>query len=206
MAGTMKKMAVYVGLVEDDRYDDFYDDFDSDGYDEAPELREEPARAARSYDRSYSAAQGAATATNDYVGVSERSAREAAPSRDWRNETTVLEPVAGAGHPAGARPRPRATTRDNDPKRITTLQPHSYNDARRIGEEYRSGVPVIMDLTEMDDADAKRLVDFAAGLVFGARGSIERVSNKVFMLTPAELEVSAEDARSRLRDSMAARA
>lgn len=203
MAGTMKKMAVYLGLVEDDRYDDFYDDFDAD-YDEAPasrEAREEPSRPLRSYERPGTAAQN-----NDYVSVNERAPREpAAPSRDWRNETTVLDAVpAAGGHPAGA--RPRAASRDNDPKRITTLQPHSYNDARRIGEEFRGGVPVIMDLTELDDADAKRLVDFAAGLVFGVRGSIERVSNKVFMLTPADLEVSAEDARARLRDSMAARA
>lgn len=209
MAGTMKKMAVYLGLVEDDRYDDFYDDFESDSYDapESRDSRDDLGRAPRSYERSYGSAQG-----SDYVGVAERSAREtaapAAPSRDWRNETTVLDPVPAApasAHPAATRPAPRPT-RSHDPKRITTFQPHSYNDARRIGEEFRGGVPVIMDLTELEDADAKRLVDFAAGLVFGVRGSIERVSNKVFMLTPADLEVSAEDARARLRDSVAARA
>lgn len=206
MAGTMKKMAVYLGLVEDDRYDEFYDDYETESYDDAPDSRdrrESEVRSSRSYERSYGSAQG-----QDYVSVNERtSIREtAAPSRDWRNETTVLDPVAAGGHPAGARPRARAARPEADPKRITKLQPHSYNDARRIGEEFRQGVPVIMDLTELDDADAKRLVDFAAGLVFGMRGSIERVTNKVFMLTPADLEVSAEDARARLREGMAARA
>lgn len=77
--------------------------------------------------------------------------------------------------------------------RIVTLHPHSYNDARMIGEHYRDHTPVIMNLTDMDDADAKRLVDFAAGLVFGHRGSIERVTAKVFLLSPPNVKVSAED-------------
>jgi cell division inhibitor SepF len=77
--------------------------------------------------------------------------------------------------------------------RITTLQPRSYNEARTIGERYRDGVPVIMNLTELDDAAAKRLVDFAAGLVFAVRGTIERVTNKVFLLSPPNVTVAAED-------------
>src|SRR5204862_7424383 len=82
------------------------------------------------------------------------------------------------------RPAPRAAAPPIEAYRITTLQPRSYNDARSIGEHFREGVPVIMNLTEMDDGDAKRLVDFAAGLIFGLRGSIERVTNKVFLLSP----------------------
>ena len=77
--------------------------------------------------------------------------------------------------------------------RIVTLHPRSYNDARMIGEHFREYTPVIMNLTEMDDADAKRLVDFAAGLVFGHRGSIEKVTTKVFLLSPPNVKVSAED-------------
>jgi cell division inhibitor SepF len=79
--------------------------------------------------------------------------------------------------------------------RITTLQPRSYKEARTIGERYRDGVPVIMNLTELDVDDAKRLVDFAAGLAFALRGSIDKVTNRVFLLTPADVEVSADDAR-----------
>ena len=60
--------------------------------------------------------------------------------------------------------------------RITTIHPRTYNEAKTIGENFRDGIPVIMNLTDMDDADAKRLVDFAAGLVFGLHGSIERVT------------------------------
>ncbi len=79
--------------------------------------------------------------------------------------------------------------------KITTLQPSSYNEARQIGEAFREGIPVIMNLTEMADEDAKRLVDFAAGLIFGLRGSIEKVTNKVFLLSPSNVRVSAEDKR-----------
>jgi cell division inhibitor SepF len=79
--------------------------------------------------------------------------------------------------------------------RITTLHPRSYKEARAIGERYRDGVPVIMNLSELEVEDAKRLVDFAAGLAFALRGSIDKVTNRVFLLTPADVEVSADDAR-----------
>ena len=77
--------------------------------------------------------------------------------------------------------------------RITTIHPRTYNEAKNIGESFRDGTPVIMNLSDMDDADAKRLVDFAAGLVFGLHGQIERVTSKVFLLSPAHVEVSAEE-------------
>ena len=77
--------------------------------------------------------------------------------------------------------------------RITTLHPSTYNEARTVGEHFREGIPVIMNLTEMDDSDAKRLADFAAGLVFATRGTIERVTNKVFLLSPHNVSVAAED-------------
>lgn len=89
----------------------------------------------------------------------------------------------------------RAVVADDTSRRvqITTLHPTTYNEARSIGEHFRDGVPVIMNLTEMDEADAKRLVDFAAGLAFGLRGSMERVTNRVFLLSPLNIQVSAED-------------
>jgi cell division inhibitor SepF len=77
--------------------------------------------------------------------------------------------------------------------KITTLHPRTYNEARTIGENFRDGTPVIMNLSEMDDNDAKRLVDFAAGLVFATRGTIERVTSKVFLLSPPNVSVAAED-------------
>ena len=78
-------------------------------------------------------------------------------------------------------------------RRITTVHPRTYNDAKTIGESFRSGTPVIMNLTDMTDTEAKRLVDFSAGLVFGLRGAIERVTNKVFLLSPATVEIANEE-------------
>ncbi|MDE0573322.1 cell division protein SepF [Demequina sp. B12] len=80
-----------------------------------------------------------------------------------------------------------------DLRRIQTVKPRTYNDARLIGEAFRQGVPVIMNLTEMSDADAKRLVDFAAGLSFGLHGSIERVTTAVFLLSPAHVEIGIDE-------------
>jgi len=77
--------------------------------------------------------------------------------------------------------------------RIITLHPRFYNEARTIGEQYREGNPVIINLTDMDESERKRLVDFASGLVFGLHGTIERVTSKVFLLSPANVRVSSED-------------
>jgi cell division inhibitor SepF len=76
---------------------------------------------------------------------------------------------------------------------ITALHPRTYNEARTIGEQFRSNTPVIMNLSDMDDADAKRLVDFAAGLTFGLHGRLERVTAKVFLLSPHNVTVTAQD-------------
>ena len=75
-------------------------------------------------------------------------------------------------------------------RRIVTVHPTSYADARLIGESFRDGVPVIINLTELDDKEARRIIDFAAGLVFGLHGVIEKVTPRVFLLSPADVEVS----------------
>jgi len=157
MAGAIHKMAVYLGLVEDDvAYDDEYDSYEEE------------------YDPSY----------EDEDGAQPDPARgQAPPARNGhRASAALVEP-----------PQPAAAPQAADLTRITTLHPRTYNEARTIGEHFREGTPVIMNLTEMVDSDAKRLVDFAAGLIFGLRGSIDRVTNRVFLLSPASIEVTAED-------------
>ncbi|GAA3812355.1 cell division protein SepF [Nocardioides panacisoli] len=132
--------------------------------------------------------------------VEERPTRDHAPVRQER--------AARPGRPAPVadlnerrRPAPvQSAPMVAELSRITTLTPRTYNEARAIGEEYREGTPVIMNLSEMDDADAKRLVDFAAGLIFATRGSIERVTNKVFLLSPPNVSVAAED-KQRIADA-----
>ena len=108
-------------------------------------------------------------------------------------------PVAAAAAPAqvahlAERRRPAAAPAPAaELSRITTLHPRTYNEARTVGENFRDGTPVIMNLSEMEDEDAKRLVDFAAGLVFATRGTIERITAKVFLLSPPNVTVAAEE-------------
>jgi cell division inhibitor SepF len=164
MASAMRKMAVYLGLVEDEhRYQDGYESYDEyEDYDEQPDRFDGP--------EDVDGQPGPApNGHNGHNGHNGSSAYLSAPVRQ-----------------EGA----RQTT---DLARITTLHPRTYNEARTIGEHFREGIPVIMNLTEMVDSDAKRLVDFAAGLIFGLHGSIERVTNKVFLLSPANVDVTAED-------------
>lgn len=73
-----------------------------------------------------------------------------------------------------------------------TLHPEAYNDVLIVGHYFREGVPVIMDLTAMADTDAKRLVDFGAGLIFGLRGDISRIDRKVFLLSPEGVTVTSD--------------
>jgi cell division inhibitor SepF len=116
--------------------------------------------------------------------------------------TPTVAPPASPKHPVASHSLasdpfadPLADDQAYPLSRIVTLHPHNYNEARPIGERYREGNPVIMNLTEMEDRDAKRLVDFAAGLAFALRGSIDKVTNKVFLLSPPNVDVSAEDKR-----------
>lgn len=157
MPGAMRKMAVYLGLVEDDeeRYDDF---------------AEEGSTGERAYGERASNGRGSVRRLED--------TRPPTPAPRSAPGVDLLPPKPAADSPA---------------HRITTLHPRTYNEARTIGEHFREGTPVIMNLSEMDDSDAKRLVDFAAGLIFGLRGSIERVTQKVFLLSPANVTITAED-------------
>jgi cell division inhibitor SepF len=118
-------------------------------------------------------------------------ARRSEPRAD--NEARPVANLSERRRPVATREAPRPTSSVAAMSRITTLHPRTYNEARVIGENFRDGVPVIMNLSEMDDTDAKRLVDFAAGLVFSVRGTIERVTNKVFLLSPPNVSVTAED-------------
>ena len=143
--------------------------------------------------------------TAAYLGlVEEPEGHDAAPAAqpasasrsEYRSATLSRVPLHEVEAPAA--PVAALVPMTAEISRIVTLHPRSYNDARRIGEEYREGTPVIINLTDMDDSDAKRIVDFAAGLVFGVYGSIEKITSKVFLLSPANVDVGAE-ARAQMR-------
>ncbi|QIK66886.1 cell division protein SepF [Nocardioides sp. HDW12B] len=169
MSGAMRKMGVYLGLLEDNERYDEYDEYDQD-----------PDQGTHAGAAGHQAPPGRASGAT-VAQLAER-----------------RRPAAGVvpGQAGGLAVAPRMA----ELSRITTLHPSTYNEARVIGENFREGIPVIMNLSEMSDVDAKRLVDFAAGLVFAVHGTIERVTNKVFLLSPPNVAVSTED-KARIADS-----
>jgi cell division inhibitor SepF len=167
MPGAMHRMGVYLGLVEDD------DLADGEGWDSSRDPSREqverpPARRAGYAEPGYSRE----------THHESRGRVDTLPPREYRDSEPEQYGYADY-QPSGYQ--------------ITALHPRTYNEARTIGEAFRQNTPVIMNLSEMDDADAKRLVDFAAGLTFGLHGRIERVTAKVFLLSPHNVTVTAQD-------------
>jgi cell division inhibitor SepF len=92
-----------------------------------------------------------------------------------------------------ALPRRSAKNQVPEMNEILTVHPRQYRDAQQIAEHFRDGTPVIINLTQMTESEARRLVDFASGLSTGLRGRIERVTSKVFLLSPEHIAISGED-------------
>jgi cell division inhibitor SepF len=171
MGGALRKTMVYLGLAEDDERYEAYE------VEEEVEFEVDDEFADASYDEP----------------------RRAEPRLDSRTEPR-MEPrderraaVTPIGRAHMARVVPVSEQPPAELHRITTIHPRSYNDAKAIGEAFRNGIPVIMNLGDMADSDAKRVVDFAAGLIFGLHGSIEKVTSKVFLLSPSHVEVTPAD-------------
>ncbi|WP_431943673.1 cell division protein SepF [Micromonospora marina] len=218
--GALRKAGVWLGLVEEDDERAYEDGgYDKGGYrdssryrssryaeefaDEDDDETEEPPTRSRLGDRGRLSERASSRAVDADRAEVER------PERVERSSVRSIT-RSSAGDTSGAltyhtrdnlalapqaqpRERERVVPDDEQRYQITTLHPTTYREARTIGEHFRDGVPVIINLTEMDEADARRLVDFAAGLAFGLRGTIERVTNRVFLLSPANVQVTAED-------------
>lgn len=137
-----------------------------------------------------------------YLGLADEEARyDETPttSAPAQATTPAAAPTASAPQKAPVTPlrraasaRPAAATPDMN--EILTVHPRHYKDAAIIAESFREGIPVIINLTQMTESEARRLVDFASGLSQGLYGKIERVTAKVFLLSPAHVAVSGESA------------
>ncbi|HEX6701622.1 MAG TPA: cell division protein SepF [Gaiellaceae bacterium] len=111
------------------------------------------------------------------------------PEPDYEREpTAVLRP---------ATPRLRGVESVPSSVRVHLVLPRSFNDAQQIADKFKDGVPVILNLQGADNELSKRLIDFASGLTYALNGGMQRVADKVFLLTPRNVEVSAEE-RARL--------
>jgi cell division inhibitor SepF len=106
------------------------------------------------------------------------------PPRRGGSRTTTLRPVAGNGRAGGD-------------VTVHLVIPKSFNDAQQIADQFKDAVPVIINLQGTDTELSKRLIDFASGLTYALEGGMQRIADKVFLLTPRNVEVSAEE-RARL--------
>lgn len=201
MAGAMRKMAVYLGLAEDD-------DTQVEEYDDRSSRSSRSSSAPeRSSSRSSSSRSSRPESSRSESSSSTRRSDSTSPFTSDSGSVKVTHPTTETVIERAPRERGDNVVRPLNPVRsvesqgeayrISKIHPANYNDARAIGEEFRNGVPVIMNLTDMADHDAKRIIDFSAGLIFGLHGSLERITNKVFLLSPANVNVS-DEARAQL--------
>ena len=209
--GALRRMAAYLGLVEEDGYAEYSNYGEYDEYDqERSDVRVRSGRHERGSDRSnsdrsnvvstrYSSRRSggrfdaAEYQDEDVAEYDDRQSRPGVrmvrPDRPTGPDRRTVRSFRPDDERPPLRPAPSRRPAMADFSRIETVHPRSYNDARPIGEQFREGIPVIMNLSDLDDTDAKRIIDFAAGLVFGLRGSIERVTPRVFLLSPVNVDV-----------------
>jgi cell division inhibitor SepF len=163
---------VYFGIAEDEEWDE-------DGLETQEELdREYRSRATRQNVRRLPRRREADGWSDDSISA------EAAP------------PVSSSSRA----PRPtRLRSADTGKASVHLVLPRSFNDAQQIADRFKDSVPVILNLQSADNELSKRLIDFASGLTYALNGSMQRVADKVFLLTPRNVEVSAEE-RARMLD------
>ena len=164
-ADVWSRTLVYFGIAEED-------DWDEDGYATNEELERSYGARERANVRRLQPRRGARLRRLDRFGADGRDPRcSPAPSAPARRRGRA-EPGRGEG---------------------PLILPRSFNDAQQIADRFKDGVPVILNLQSADQDLSKRLIDFASGLTYALDGGMQRVADKVFLLTPRNVEVSAEE-------------
>ncbi len=125
-------------------------------------------------------------AEDDDFTIDESSGQEEESSFDSDRTVTPIS-TASASSSRTSTPFPGKLSR------ITTIHPKSYEDAQMVGRAIRDGVPVVLNLTDVSESVAYRIVDFSAGVVFGVHGSMERVTPRVFLLSPSQVNIKVEE-------------
>ncbi len=175
LADLWSRTLVYFGIAEEDDY------WDEDGYVTNEEL-----------ERTY----------GDRPNVRRLPRRHRDEYDDWTDSNTGAVQADAVRHAprAGREPAPRPRRLEAAPGpsvRVHLVVPRSFNDAQQIADKFKDTVPVILNLQTTDQELSKRLIDFASGLTYALNGGMQRVADKVFLLTPRNVEVSAEE-RARL--------
>jgi cell division inhibitor SepF len=169
LADVWNRTLVYFGIAEEED-----EEWDEDGYVTNEEL-----------ERSYS----------ERPNVRRLTPRRRQPEfDDWTDSEPAASramPLRGAGRPRPVEAVPSAAVQ------VHLVVPRSFNDAQQIADKFKDSIPVILNLQSTDQELSKRLIDFASGLTYALDGGMQRVADKVFLLTPRNVEVSAEE-RARL--------
>ena len=181
-ADVWNRTLVYFGIAEED------DDWDEDGYVTEEEL------------------EGRYRERPNVRRLAPRRQARSAEYDDWTDpsgddvsatERTAVVPVERARRPERTAERPRLRSVDAVPigaaAKVHLVIPRSFNDAQQIADRFKDGIPVILNLQSSDAELSKRLIDFASGLTYALDGGMQRVADKVFLLTPRNVEVSAEE-------------
>jgi cell division inhibitor SepF len=168
---TWHRTLVYFGLAEDDAYDEDYDQYSEPEVQMQDSYRDRPTGVRR-----LPSSRRRRDEYDDIFGDDGDAPR-----------TTVLRPVASRGNG-------RAATGD---VRVHFVAPKNFNDAQDVADKFKDAIPVILNLQGADSDLSKRLIDFASGLTYALDGGMQRIADKVFLLTPQNVEVSAEE-RARL--------
>jgi cell division inhibitor SepF len=174
LSDTLRKVGVYFGLAEDR---DYYEDEPSDVHEAAPEQELESRYRERPNVRRLSSRRRRDEIDDIFSDE---------PSTSERR-TTVLRPVGGSARAANGRGEVR----------VHLVVPKSFNDAQDVADKFKDSIPVIINLQGVEADLSKRLIDFASGLTYALDGGMQRIADKVFLLTPRNVEVSAEE-RARL--------
>ena len=169
MASLLHRTMVYLGLVDDD-----YDDYEP--YDEQPAAG--PRQAARHY-------------------AADPTPEPAAPASSIRTISSAaqMQPQEQFGGVSNVRPavvRPIQAIQNAKPH---VVNPGAFRDAQEIGDRLKASQPVIVNLTAADPALSRRMIDFISGATYALGGSMDKVADQVFLLTPSNVEVSAEERR-----------
>ncbi len=176
-ADVWNRTLVYFGIAEDEEWDE-------DGL----ETQEELEREYRS------------RSTRQNVRRLPRRREPDPHAAGWSAESSSVETAlpAASSSRSSSRP-PRLRSADTGKASVHLVLPRSFNDAQQIADKFKDSVPVILNLQSADNELSKRLIDFASGLTYALNGSMQRVADKVFLLTPRNVEVSAEE-RARMLD------
>jgi cell division inhibitor SepF len=189
-------MKVWLGLA--DEYDEFDDDVEDDGSQSQPELARPQEyttpyggqSAVRRVDREPDMERARGASRGSFDEMARSFADEGGPQE--------YEPPARPSYDR-ASDRPIAAVPAQPHVKMHIVEPRAFSEAQSIADKFKSGTPVIVNLTATDSELAKRLLDFSSGLTYGLEGHLQKVADKVFMLTPRNVDVSAED-RRRLKD------